>query len=124
MGGLSTSHRPLPLRREAKVGVRVKVGPWLLQARLRAGLHLQPPLVPAPALAAGTRLGAGVAVPVEDGFAFAAPERNRGKTKKKIFKQSNKTPHPVGNIREERMSFSPPNRTWGRFLVFVSSNAC
>lgn len=42
-----------------------------LQAGLRAGLQL--PLVPLPPLAARARWGPGVAVPVEDSFAFTAP---------------------------------------------------
>lgn len=78
-GGVSS--RPLPLGaspagREAQGSVTA--GPRVLKALLRAGLHLQLSLVPPPALAAGARLGTGLAVPVEDGFAFAAPGRNQG----------------------------------------------
>lgn len=52
-----------------------------VSARLRAGLcaGLQLPLVALPPLAARARRGPGVAVPVEDGFAFTAPGKRRKK---------------------------------------------
>lgn len=74
-GVLSPSCHPHP---EGSVEVSAR-----LQAGLCAGLQLL--LVPLPPLAARARRGPGVAVPVEDGFAFTAPGKRREKTKPTVL---------------------------------------
>lgn len=67
------------------------VGSARLQDGLCAGLQL--PLVPLPPLAARARRGPGVAVPVEDGFAFAAPGKRGEKTKPTVLVTSEQRPN-------------------------------
>lgn len=94
----------------------------MLKARLRAGLRRQLSPVPPPALAARTRGGAGLAVPVEDGFAFAAPKR----VKKKKTQTQKK--HPGVLVRsEQRLNFShqtsPGDASSSRFPLSAERRA-